>query len=93
VSNHGERDAEETVQLYIHDKVASRVRPVRELKGFAKVSIPAGSTREVEFALTRHDLAFAGADARPVTEPGVFQVWVSPSSTTGEPVEFELLAP
>ena len=93
VSNHGERDAEETVQLYIHDKVASRVRPVRELKGFAKVNIPAGSTREVEFALTRHDLAFAGADARPVTEPGVFQLWVSPSSTTGEPVEFELLAP
>ena len=93
VSNLGERDAEETVQLYIHDKVASRVRPVRELKGFAKVSIAAGSTREVEFAMTRHDLAFAGADARPVTEPGVFQVWVSPSSTTGEPVEFELLAP
>ncbi|WP_250634366.1 glycoside hydrolase family 3 N-terminal domain-containing protein [Pinirhizobacter soli] len=91
VSNLGERDAEETVQLYIHDKVASRVRPVRELKGFAKVTIPAGSTREVEFALTRHDLAFAGADARPVTEPGVFQVWVSPSATTGEPVEFELL--
>jgi beta-glucosidase len=93
VSNLGERDAEETVQLYIHDKVASRVRPVRELKGFAKVEIPAGSTREVEFALTRHDLAFAGADARPVAEAGVFQLWVSPSSTTGEPVEFELLAP
>jgi len=93
VTNHGELDAEETVQLYIHDKVASRVRPVRELKGFAKVTIPAGSVREVEFALTRHDLAFAGADTRPVAEPGVFQLWVSPSSTTGEPVEFELLAP
>ncbi|HEY4144756.1 glycoside hydrolase family 3 N-terminal domain-containing protein [Pinirhizobacter sp.] len=91
VSNHGERDAEETVQLYIHDKVGSRVRPVRELKGFAKVMILAGSTHEVEFALTRHDLTFAGADARPVAEPGVFQLWVSPSSTTGEPVEFELL--
>ena len=61
VTNTGDRDVEEVVQLYVHDRVASRVRPVRELKRFEKVAIKAGETIEARFTLTRADLAFTTA--------------------------------
>ncbi|MBS7455881.1 beta-glucosidase BglX [Coralloluteibacterium stylophorae] len=91
IGNVGERAGEEVVQLYVHDRVASRVRPVRELKGFRKIRLEPGASAEVEFTLHREDLAFHGVDAKPVTEPGLFDVWVAPSSAEGEPVQFELL--
>jgi beta-glucosidase len=93
IRNEGTRAAEEVVQLYVHDKVASRVRPIRELKDFAKLHIDAGQSREVQFTLTRHELAFYGRDVKPVTEPGIFQLWITSSSVGGEPMTFELLAP
>eukprot|EP00408_Alexandrium_pacificum_P038703 CAMPEP_0171279836 /NCGR_PEP_ID=MMETSP0790-20130122/65590_1 /TAXON_ID=2925 /ORGANISM="Alexandrium catenella, Strain OF101" /LENGTH=704 /DNA_ID=CAMNT_0011749037 /DNA_START=36 /DNA_END=2146 /DNA_ORIENTATION=- len=92
VRNVGERAAEEVVQLYVHDRVASRVRPVRELKGFRKVLIQAGASLDVAFELEPDALAFHGADGKRVIEPGMFDVWVSPSSSAGQPVSFELLA-
>jgi len=79
------------VQLYVRDCVVSRVRPVRELKDFRKVAIPAGKAREVEFELRRSDLSFRDTHNVLVTEPGDFDLWVSPSATTGNPVRFSLL--
>ncbi|KAF1722440.1 beta-glucosidase BglX [Pseudoxanthomonas wuyuanensis] len=84
---------EEVAQLYIHDRVASRVRPVRELKGFRKIRLQPGQSAEVAFQLTRHDLAFHGADNRLSAEPGRFDLWVAPSALAGEAVAFELLGP
>lgn len=92
VTNRGVRDAEEVVQLYIHDRVASRVRPVRELKRFAKPMIRAGETVEVRFTLTREDLAFTGADGVRRAEPGRFDLWCAPHARAGEAATFELLS-
>lgn len=84
---------EEVVQLYVHDRVASRVRPVRELKAFRKVAVAAGASMEVEFRLDRHQLAFTGVDGDYSAEPGLFDVWVCASSVSGAAVSFELLGP
>jgi beta-glucosidase len=91
VANAGKRQAEEVVQLYIHDKVASLTRPVRQLKGFQKVRLKPGESRVVTFSLTRHDLEFIGQDLVPVAEPGEFEVWVCGSAATGEPAAFTLV--
>ena len=92
VTNTGKRAGEEVVQLYVHDRVASRVRPVRELKNFQKILLEPGQSAEVEFTLDRHALAFTGVDGVFAAEPGLFDVWATSSSTAGEPVQFELLA-
>ena len=84
---------EEVVQLYVHDRVASRVRPVRELKAFRKVDVAAGDSVDVEFRLDRQQLAFTGVDGDYSAEPGLFDVWVCASSVAGEAVSFELLGP
>ncbi|WP_282272605.1 beta-glucosidase BglX [Stenotrophomonas sp. PS02298] len=84
---------EEVVQLYVHDRVASRVRPVRELKAFRKVDVAAGDSVDVEFRLDRQQLAFTGVDGDYSAEPGLFDVWVCASSVSGEAVSFELLGP
>ena len=84
VRNAGTRAGEEVVQLYIGDPVASRSRPVRELKGFRKVALAPGETRTVGFSITVDDLKFFRAErlAEPETvwEPGTFIVEVGPSS-------------
>lgn len=91
IRNVGSVAGEEVVQLYIHDRVASRVRPVRELNGFLKLALTAGESRVVEFTLSRPDLEFHGSDSKLRAEPGEFDVWISPSSATGESVRFTLL--
>lgn len=91
VRNTGTRDADEVVQLYVHDVTASVTRPVRELKDFQKVRLCAGEERRIAFKLRRDALAFIGSDLRSVTEPGRFQAWIAPSSSGGDPIEFELL--
>lgn len=93
VTNRGLREAEETVQLYVHDRVASVVRPVRELKDFRKLRLAPGASAEVEFTLQAADLAFVGRDLQPTVEPGLFDVWVAPSATQGLQASFELAAP
>lgn len=92
VRNVGDRAGEEVVQLYVHDRVASRVRPVRELKGFRKVLIQPGASLDVTFTLSPDALAFHGVDGKRIVEPGLFDVWVVPSSSAGKAVSFELLA-
>ncbi|MCC4597273.1 glycoside hydrolase family 3 C-terminal domain-containing protein [Xanthomonas campestris pv. phormiicola] len=93
IDNVGERDGEEVVQLYVHDRVASRVRPVRELKGFRKVRLAPGQGMDVVFTLDRRTLAFSGSDGQFKAEPGLFDLWVCASSASGEPAGFELLPP
>ncbi|KQX29509.1 glycoside hydrolase family 3 N-terminal domain-containing protein [Variovorax sp. Root434] len=90
VSNTGQREAEEVVQLYIAQRAASVTRPVRELKEFRKVDIAPGASTVVEFALTADDLAFVGRDMKPAVEPGDFDLWVGPSAAGGIRKQFAL---
>lgn len=88
ITNVGNYDASEVVQLYIRDRVASLIRPVRELKGFKKVFIKAGETHSVNFQLTASDLAFWHDAKVKKAETGEFQVWISTDSQTGTPAHF-----
>jgi beta-glucosidase len=93
ITNRGPRSAEEVAQLYIHDRVASITRPVRELKAFRKILLPSGQSQVVDFTLTPSDLAFYGLRGRLVTEPGTFDVWIAPSAQAeGVHGTFDLLA-
>ena len=80
VTNTGNYDGEEIVQLYVADKVASMVRPVKELKGFQKVFIPKGQTKRVEFKLNVKDLGFWNNLMQYVVEPGAFEIMVGTNS-------------
>jgi beta-glucosidase len=80
IANRGTRAAEEVAQLYIHDRVASVTRPVRELKAFRKVALAPGQSEVVRFTLTPADLAFYGLGNRPIAEPGTFDVWIAASA-------------
>jgi beta-glucosidase len=93
VTNRGPRRAEEVVQLYTHDKVASLTRPVRELKAFRKVALAPSQSEVVRFTLRSSDLSFVGRDNRWMTEPGTFDVWIAPSAEAeGVHGTFELIA-
>lgn len=80
VTNSGNYDGAEVVQLYLRDLVGSVTRPVKELKGFQKVFLKKGETRTVEFTLTENDLRFYNSDLKFVSEPGDFKVFVGTSS-------------
>ena len=82
VTNSGEWDADEIVQLYVRDRVGSITRPIKELKGYRRITIPRGEMAEVEFTLTAADLAFFNG-RETLTEPGEFDVWVGPNSDEG----------
>jgi beta-glucosidase len=80
VTNSGNYDGAEVVQLYIRDMVGSVTRPVKELKGFQKIFLKKGETRTVEFTLTEKELRFYNSDLKLVSEPGDFKVFVGTSS-------------
>jgi beta-glucosidase len=80
VTNTGKRTGDEVVQLYIRDVAASVTRPVRELKGFQRVTLRPGEKRMVEFTLTPALLGFYNREMRFVVEPGEFKVMVGSSS-------------
>jgi beta-glucosidase len=80
VSNTGSLDGEEVVQLYIQDKVGTITRPVKELKGFRKVMLRKGETRNLVFELTTDDLAFYHPDLTKYWEPGEFVAYVGTNS-------------
>ena len=80
VRNSGNRDGEEIVQLYIRDRVGSLSRPLKELKGFERVPLKAGESRQIEFHLTSGDLAFWTRSMTFEAEPGDFKVFVGGSS-------------
>ncbi|MFA5064987.1 MAG: glycoside hydrolase family 3 N-terminal domain-containing protein [Dehalococcoidia bacterium] len=80
VKNKGSRPGDEVVQLYVNDVVASLTRPVLELKGFRRVSLQPGQSKEVVFELPVEEMAFYGRDMKPVLESGLFKVMVGTSS-------------
>jgi beta-glucosidase len=89
LANVGERDGDEVVQLYVRDVAASVSRPVKELKGFVRVAVPAGQRRRVTFRLAVEQLAFTGVDGRLVIEPGRHVVMVG-TSAVDLPLQAEL---
>jgi beta-glucosidase len=80
VTNTGDRAGDEVVQLYVRDVEASVTRPVRELRGFVRVSLAAGERRTATFRLAADQLAFTGVDGRLRLEPGTVEVSVGTSS-------------
>lgn len=90
VKNTGDRVGEEVVQLYIRDLVGSLSRPVKELKGFEKISLQPGEQKQVSFQISPDDLAFYGASGEWKAEPGEFKLWVGPHSAKGIEGSFEL---
>jgi beta-glucosidase len=90
VTNIGARAGVETVQLYVRDLVGSLTRPIRELKGFQRLTLQPGETRRVTFILREEQLAFTRADGTFGTEPGNFHVWIAPDSQRGLRGEFRL---
>ena len=88
VSNTGSRDGDEIVQLYIHDKVASISRPVRELKGFKRIHLKAGESKEVNFDITPDLLKFYDVNLKEVLEPGQFDLMIGSSSINNKTTLF-----
>lgn len=80
ISNVGDRDGDEVVQLYARDVEASVTRPVKELRGFVRVRLAAGERRRVTFRLAAEQLAFTDLDGRLVVEPGLVALMVGTSS-------------
>jgi beta-glucosidase len=91
VMNSGRRPGDEVVQLYVRDDVASVTRPVKELRGFARITLQPGERRTVSFTLDAGDLAFYDRQMRRIVEPGAFTVWVGASSADeGQRGRFEV---
>jgi beta-glucosidase len=90
VTNKGARDGDEVVQLYIRDLVGSITRPVKELKGFQKISFKAGETKTVSFTIGVNDLSFYKSDLSFGSEPGKFQVFVGGNSRDVKQADFIL---
>jgi beta-glucosidase len=80
VENTGSRAGDEVVQLYIRDLVASVSRPVKELKGFRRISLQPGERKKVEFSLGPAELGMYNREMKWVVEPGEFKVMVGPNS-------------
>lgn len=90
VTNTGNYDADEIVQLYIRDLVGSVSRPVKELKGFERICLKKGETKTVTFTLTSDDLKFYNQELEYKYEPGEFEVMVGPNSKNVQTLKFEL---
>lgn len=101
IANTGNRDAVAVPQLYIRDVVGTLTRPIRELKGFQRIEIPAGEKRTVTFNITEQDLAYwhlaegvSLGENGPYAfsaEKGDFHVWIAPNAAEGEYVQFALI--
>lgn len=90
VKNTGAVDGIETVQLYIRDRVAELVRPVRELKGFKKVILKAGEEKQVTIEVDKNDLGYYNSKMEYVVESGKFTLWMGHDSSCELNTEFSL---
>jgi len=90
VTNSGNYDGKEVVQLYIHDEFGSLARPVKELKGFELIELKKGETKIVTMNLTEKELGFYDNEGNYLIEPGTFKIMVGGSSDKGLESSFEL---
>ncbi|MGV0995110.1 beta-glucosidase BglX [Empedobacter falsenii] len=90
LKNNGDYDGAEVVQLYIKDVFGSTVRPVRELKGFQKIFLKKGESKQVTFTIKPDDLKFYNSELKFVSEPGDFEVYVGNSSNADLTSKFTL---
>ncbi|MGL4400055.1 MAG: glycoside hydrolase family 3 N-terminal domain-containing protein [Luteolibacter sp.] len=88
ITNLSAHPVTETVQLYLRDQVASVTRPVKELRGFQRMTLAAGESAVVRFEITDADLSFLGQDFKPVVEPGEFEAMTGPDSADLRGVKF-----
>ena len=91
ITNTGEREGSEVVQMYIHDVAATLIsRPVKELKGFEKITLAPGQSKTVSFEITEPMLRFYDADMKYASEKGAFELFIGTSSVSNKKVKFEL---
>jgi beta-glucosidase len=90
IENTGKREGTEVVQLYVHDRVAPTSRPVRELKGFERLTLAPGEHKRVEFTVQAHDLGSYDPEMHWIVPPGTYDVWVAPNSASGITATFEV---
>ncbi|NQD69913.1 beta-glucosidase BglX [Sphingobacterium shayense] len=90
VTNTGNYDGQEIVQLYIRDLVASQTRPIKELKGFDKITLKKGESETISFVISPDDLKFYNQQLELITEPGVFKILIGPNSRDTQEIEFTL---
>ena len=90
VTNTGNKDGKEVVQLYIRDLVGSSTRPVKELKGFQKIELKAGEAKTLSFDISVDDLKFYNYDLKYVAEPGDFKVFIGGNSRDVKEADFKL---
>jgi beta-glucosidase len=91
VTNTGNREGIETVQLYLRDMIGSLVRPVQELKGFQQVSLKPGETKTISFTIDEKMLRFYNEQLNYISEPGDFKVMIGGSSNAVKEAMFRLV--
>lgn len=90
VTNTGANPGSELAQLYVRDLVGSLTRPIRELKGFQRITLQPGESQRVSFTLNEEMLAFTRSDGTKGVEPGRYHVWIAPDSVSGLLGEFSI---
>jgi beta-glucosidase len=90
IENTGKREGTEVVQLYVHDRVAPTSRPVRELKGFERVTLAPGEHKTVEFTVQARDLGSYDPEMHRIVPSGTYDVWVAPDAVSGVAGTFEV---
>ena len=90
IENTGKREGTEVVQLYVHDRIAPTSRPVRELKGFQRVTLAPGERKTVEFTVQAQDLGSYDPEMHWIVPAGTYDVWVAPDAVSGVAGTFEL---
>lgn len=92
VTNEGDMDAVEIVQMYTRDRFGSVTRPVRELKGFQRIVLKAKETKTVKFNLHTNQLSFYNKEMKCVTEPGDFDLWIGGDSNAKHHAHFKIIS-
>jgi beta-glucosidase len=90
IENTGKREGTAVVQLYVHDRVAPTSRPVRELKGFQRVTLAPGERKSLEFTVQAKDLGSYDPDMHWIVPTGTYDVWVAPDAVSGVTGSFEV---
>lgn len=90
ITNIGDREGTETVQMYVQDLFGSVCRPVKQLRGFKKVTLAPGETKKVSFEIKEEMLRFYNIDMEYTSEAGDFKVYIGPNSETNNYAEFEI---